>query len=168
MKSKAHLIDRVLHWVAALLLLFMLLNLSTMLHTVDWDIQGQLEHRQSAVEMHALVGIILAIFTVARIAFPFTSKAEIPRIQPRSNKHKIFVKVTHIALYLCIGLLVITGLLMIMNYEIPITLLGVTYEGSKDNFYNIFPKIHEIHIFLQNAIWWLIAIHFIGIMYAKK
>jgi cytochrome b561 len=59
MKSKSYIIDRALHWISALLLLFMLMNLSTQLHNVDWDIKGQLEHRQDAVEAHPIIGMIL-------------------------------------------------------------------------------------------------------------
>jgi cytochrome b561 len=62
---KSYIIDKALHWISALLLFLMLMNLSSQLHNVDWDIKGQLEHRQDAVEMHAVIGILLVLFTLA-------------------------------------------------------------------------------------------------------
>lgn len=168
MKSKLYIIDRALHWVSALLLLFMLLNLSSQLHNVNWDIKGQLLHRQEAVELHAVVGILLLILTIARLIFPYHTKAKIQRVEPTSKKHSIFIKVTHVALYSCIFLLAATGIAQINNYEIPLTVFGVELPPDKDAFYQVFPQIHQLHMLLKQAIWWLIAIHFIGIMYAKR
>lgn len=168
MHSKSYIIDRALHWIAALLLLFMLMNLSTQLHNVDWDIKGQLLHRQEAVEVHALAGFALLAVTLFRILFPFLTKTPLPRVEPKSPKHGFFIKTTHMAMYLCIVMLVVTGVLMVNNYEIPLTILGVELSPDKDAFYGVFPKIHQIHMLLKQAIWWLIGIHFVGIMYAKK
>ena len=168
MKSKSYIVDRALHWLSAFLLLFMLMNLSTQLHNVNWEIKGQLEHRQDAVEMHALIGIALVLFTLARLVFPYISKTEIPRVKPKSGKHALFIKLTHIAMYFCIFALAVTGIALINNYEIPLTVLGTEIAPDKESFYDTFPKIHEIHMVLKQAIWWLIGIHFFGIMYAKK
>ncbi|WP_203219222.1 hypothetical protein [Pseudoalteromonas sp. S16_S37] len=40
MLSKTYLMDRGLHWVSALLLLYMLMVLSSQIHYVDWQIKG--------------------------------------------------------------------------------------------------------------------------------
>ncbi|MCV2883208.1 cytochrome b/b6 domain-containing protein [Aestuariibacter sp. AA17] len=168
MKTNTYIVDRALHWSAALMLLFMLLNLSSLLHNIDWDIKGQITHRQEAVEIHALVGILLLVVTFVRIVMPFVSKEKIPRIKPTSTAHKVFIQATHIALYSCITLLVLTGIIMINNYEIPIHIFGFVVGDNKEAFYDFFPKVHAIHILLKDSIWWLIAIHFVGIMYAKK
>ena len=168
MKSTPYIIDRALHWIAALLLLFMLMNLSTQLHNVDWDIKGQLLHRQDAVEVHALMGITLLVVTFLRVIFPYLTKTRLPRVIPKSAKHAAFIKITHIAMYICIVMLVVTGVLMINNYEIPLTMLGVELPPDRDAFYAVFPQIHQVHMLLKQSIWWLIGIHFIGIMYAKR
>jgi hypothetical protein len=57
---------------------------------------------------------------------------------------------------------------MLNNYEIPLRVYDIGFQASKDSFYQVFPKYHEIHMMLTNTMWWLIAIHFVGIMYAKK
>lgn len=166
--SKAYFFDRVMHWIGALLLLFMLMNLSTQLHNVDWQIKGQVEHRQDAVETHALIGIILLTVTLLRVVYPFLLNKPLPRVQPRSKAHEWFVKSTHLALYAGIAGLVVTGLAMIDNYEIPISLFGFEFQGTKDEFYQVFPPLHAIHMLLKQAIWWLVAVHFVGILYAKR
>lgn len=168
MTKKAYYTDRLLHWVSAFLLLFMLLNLSSQLHNVDWAIKGQLEHRQDAVEMHAFVGITLILFIFARLIFPLVVKSHVKRIEPKTRLHAGFIKVTHLALYVCIILLVTTGIVMVKNYEIPLTIIGIDISPDKNAFYSVFPKFYEIHMVLQEVIWWLIAIHFAGVMYAKR
>jgi len=71
-------------------------------------------------------------------------------------------------MYLCILLLAATGIALINNYEIPLSVLGIEIAPNRESFYDIFPKIHEIHMILKQTTWWLIGIHFFGIMYAKK
>ena len=168
MISKSYIVDRALHWISAILLLLMLMSLSTQLHNVDWDIRGQLEHRQDAVEIRALIGIALVLFTVARLLFPYFAKTPIKRIKPKSMRHTLFIKITHFALYSCIFLLAGTGFLLINNYEIPLTVLWMDLAPDREAFYSFFPQVHDIHMVLQQSIWWLIAIHFLGIMYAKR
>ncbi|MDF2177369.1 cytochrome b/b6 domain-containing protein [Aliiglaciecola sp. CAU 1673] len=172
MTSKTYIIDRTLHWFSALLLLFMLMSLSSQLHNVDWDMKGQLEHRQEAVEIHALIGMVLVLLTLLRIVLPYLTKTktktEIPRVKPKSTKHAWFIKITHLALYVCIFGLVATGLMMFNNYEIRLSLFGMAFEPSRDNFYQVFPGFHDLHMQHRDAIWWLIGIHFVGIMVAKR
>ncbi|GGF64958.1 cytochrome b/b6 domain-containing protein [Alteromonas lipolytica] len=166
--SKSYLTDRALHWISALLLILMLMNLSTQLHNVDWDIKGQLEHRQYAVEMHAVTGIALLLFTLARLLFPRFLSKPLKRIKPTSPVHALFIKATHFALFATIFLLAATGMLLVSNYEIPLTILGVDLPPDKQAFYGFFPTIYDIHMLLQQTMWWLIAIHFAGILYAKR
>lgn len=168
MKSKSYIIDRVLHWISALLLLFMLMNLASQLHNLDWDIKGQLQHRQDAVELHASVGIVLVVFTLARLLYPLVTQSVIERVQPTSVSHGWFIKITHIALYTCITLLAATGIGLINNYEIPLSVFGWQLAPAGDAFYRVFPPIHTLHLALTECMWWLIAIHFAGIMYAKR
>lgn len=168
MTSKTYIVDRVLHWVSALVLLFMLMNLSTQLHHVDWDIKGQLLHRQDAVEIHAIMGIILVVLTIGRIVYSHFSETKLNRVQPKSIWHQRFIQITHIALYTCILSLVATGVLLINHYEIPLTVYGIELPPDREGFYDTFPVIRSIHLQLREAIWWLIAIHFVGIMYAKR
>ncbi|RZM84345.1 cytochrome b/b6 domain-containing protein [Pseudoalteromonas rubra] len=168
MNSKVYFVDRAFHWISVFILLFMLLNLSSNLHNIDWDIKGQLLHRQSAVETHASVGIILVIFTLLRLMFSWGFKKSIQRVTPKSKIHAWFISFTHIAMYLCIFLLTATGIAMVNNYEIPLSIFGFELAPSRENFYQNFPQFNDIHIFTQQAFWWLIGCHFFGILHAKK
>ena len=165
--SKPYIIDRALHWISALLLLYMLLNMSAVLHTVDWTIKGQIEHRQDAVASHAFAGVLLLIVLLARIAFARFNKADIPRVAPKSPRHKLFIDVTHVLLYVCIFVMMATGLAMVNSYEIPLHIMGIEIAANKPDFFELFPTLHDVHMLTRTAIWWLIAIHFVGIMRAK-
>ncbi|TAP40432.1 hypothetical protein EYS00_08455 [Alteromonas sp. KUL49] len=166
--SKGYIADRALHWISAILLLLMLLNLSSQLHNVDWDIKGQVEHRQDAVEMHAIFGVVLVVVTLIRLALPRIVKVPLKRIVPKSPRHSLFITATHIAMYTCIFMLAGTGVLLVSNYEIPLSIFGVDLAPDREAFYGVFPDVHVVHMHLKQSIWWLIAIHFAGIMYAKR
>ena len=166
--NKLNIIDRTLHWISALLLLFMLMNLSSQLHNVDWDIKGQLLHRQEAVQLHATVGLILLAITLTRIGFGRLFEQRLTRTPARSQRHRWLVKSTHLALYLTIGTLVLTGLLMLGNYDIDLYLLGQALPGSKERYYQNFASLQSLHHSAQTCLWWLIALHFIGALYARK
>ena len=166
--NKAYLIDRVLHWMSAILLLIMLLNLSAELHTVDWTIKGQVEHRQDAVEKHGSLGLLLFVILLARILWGYVFRASIPRLAPKSLRHKRVTQIIHFTMYGILFLLLITGVLMIGRYELPLSVYGISFPADKAAFISTFPEIHQIHMFAREAIWWLIALHFVAVMAAKK
>ena len=168
MLTKIYITDRLIHWISAFLLIFMLMNLSTQLHNIDWDIKGQLLHRQNAVEAHAVVGLLLFALTIGRLLFTWLNKAKLKRTTPRSKKHGLMIKTTHTALYVCLMSLAITGSAMISHYEIPLTVLGVELQPEKVGFYDFFPTVHQIHMVLKQAIWWLLGIHVVGVIMAKR
>ena len=166
--QKSYLVDRGLHWLSALLLILMLLNLSAELHTVDWDIKGQLLHRQEAVEKHAMMGIALFVILLGRIAWTFAFKSTLPRIIPKSTRHQWLIKITHASLYLTLALLVITGILMLNNYDLSTHVYAFELQGDKQKHIERFPAIHQIHMLARDGIWWMIAIHFFGILAARR
>jgi len=167
MEFKPYIVDKVLHWSIVLMLLFML-NLSTELHYTNWEIKGPLLHRQEAVQFHAMVGIIVLLFIIVRAIFTHVMRGNIPRLPPKNNKHALFIKVIHVGMYFCLLALVFTGIGLINNYEIPLSIYGIELTPVRENFLKIFPTLHDIHLVLQNVFWWLVAIHFVGFIYAKK
>ena len=168
MLSRLYIADRVLHWTIAILMLVMLMGLSSQLHNVNWEVKGQLLHRQDAVSAHATLGAILLFLTLFRVVYTRMFSARLPRFEPRSRNHGHVIAATHLALNLCIVALAASGVSMLMNYEIPLSVMGIDVESSKQDFYQTFPGIHNIHMTLKSALWWLIGIHFVGIMYARK
>ena len=167
MEFKPYILDRVLYWLTVLLLLFMV-NLTTQIHYTNWEIKGQILHRQDAVEFHASVGLILLLITFLRLVLSWTMKSKLPRTPAKSPLHGRFVKVFHFAMYSSLFLLILTGLGLVNNYEIPLTIYGAELIPVRADFLQVFPTLHEIHLHLQTIFWWLIAIHFIGFLYSKK
>lgn len=166
--SKAYITDRILHWVSSLTLLFLLLNMGAQIHYVDYQVKGQIEHRQDAIELHATVGIMLILLLVTRLLWGKLHANHIPRTSVEKNAHKVFILGTHVLLYLVpIGLL-ISGLLMVTNIDIPLSIFGVSIDKDMQGFIDIYQVAQTIHLNLITLIWWLIGIHVIGIMYAKR
>jgi len=167
MEFKPYIVDKVLHWSIVLMLLLML-NLSTELHYTNWEIKGPLLHRQEAIQFHATVGILILLIVISRVVFTQIMRASIPRIAPKSGKHAKFIKIIHVGMYSCLLALVFTGIGLIINYEVPLSIYGVELTPIREDFLKVFPKLHDVHLILQNVFWWLVAIHFAGFIYSKK
>ncbi len=168
MASRSRILDRSLHWISAVLLLLMLMTLSSQLHQVNWEVKGQLAHRQDAVELHAIMGLMLVVVMLIRLIFPLLSSVPMVRMQPTSATHGFFIRLTHSALYVSILGLAVTGLMMVNNYEIPLMVAGISIAQDKQAFYANFTQWHEIHMILKQVMWWLIGLHLAGVLYAKK
>lgn len=162
-----YIIDRVLHWLTVLMLLLML-NLSTQLHYTNWQIKGPVLHRQEAVEFHASVGLIILFITLIRAFYIKAKGANIPRLPAKSKRHRTFIKGIHIGMYSSLLAIVFTGLGLINNYEIPLSVYGVDIVPVKQDFLDVFPSLLEVHLALQNVFWSLVAIHFIGFVLSKR
>lgn len=166
--NKLYLTDRILHWLSAVLLLMMLLNLSAELHTVNWTIKGQTEHRQDAVQKHGSIGLILFVVVLVRLIWGYIYREQIPRLPPKSLRHKRITQAIHGLLYTTIFILIATGVMMLAHYELPLNVYGVGFAADKAGFIDTFPVLHEIHMFARDAVWWIIGLHFVGVMYARK
>ena len=168
MNTKEYIVDRVLHWVSALLLLFMLLNMASVIHNVDYKIKGQVEHKQDAIELHATVGAFLIICLIARIIWVKLYETRIPRTHMKTNRHELFVKVTHFFMFVLPLLLVTSGVAMAINSNIPLSIFGFDISPNKEGYREFFHVAHNAHLNLITAIWWLIGIHFVGILISKR
>lgn len=168
MNTNEYIVDRVLHWISALLLLFMLLNMASMIHNVDYKIKGQIEHRQDAIELHATVGVLLIIFLVVRIIWGKLNKSKIPRTHIKSKRNKLFVKVIHFFMFFTPLLLVTSGVAMALNSNIPLSIFGIDISANIEGYRAFFHVSHNAHLNLITAIWWLTGIHIVGILISKR
>ena len=168
MNTKEYIVDRVLHWISALLLLFMLLNMASVIHTVDYKIKGQVEHRQDAIELHGTVGAFLIMCLIARFIWFRLYASTIPRTRMNTKRQELFVKVVHFFMFFLPLLLVASGLAMALNSNIPLSILGFDISANLEGYRELFHVAHNAHLNLITAIWWLIGIHFIGILISKK
>lgn len=166
--SKPYLIDRILHWVSAVLLLFLLLNMASQIHTVDYRIKGQVGHLQSAIQDHGSIAVIMLFVLLLRFIWFRLFQQDIPRQSVESKGHNLFIKLTHLSLYLAITTLVVSGGAMALNTDFSVNLLGIQWSdgGTKDpaNYF----RMHEIHLTAITAFWWLVGIHVGGVLYARR
>ncbi len=163
-----YIVDRVLHWLSALGLLFMLLNMSAQLHTVDWQIKGQVAHKQDAIEVHALVGSLLLLVLLAREIWYRAYAPHIPRQQVANPVHRRVIQLVHVMLPITIAALAITGLLMTTEADMPLSLWGMTLTDGATGMAGAYSSLHNWHLRLIELMWWLIGLHFIGVLYARR
>ena len=166
--SKPYVIDRVLHWVSSFLILFMLLNMSAQIHTVNYQLQGQLEHRQSAIETHAFTGLLLLTLLIIRIGWYVRFKAQIPRQEISKKKHRTAIKTIHALLYLTVLTLAASGLAMATNSDIPLEILGFILSDGGTQHVQQYALVREVHLSSITLFWWLIGLHFAGAIYARR
>ncbi|MBQ4879101.1 cytochrome b/b6 domain-containing protein [Pseudoalteromonas luteoviolacea] len=168
MKNKHYLIDRSLHWFAAFLILFILMNMGTQIHNIDYRIKGQALHRQDAIETHALMALGVFGLILARLGWEKLFVNRLPRQPMRSTFHLGLVKSVHACFYLILSGLVITGLGMAINAEVVIQLFGVQLSDAISSDGRFYAKMLDIHLMLIDTLWWLIGLHFLGVLYARK
>lgn len=166
--SQPYVVDRALHWLSALAILFMLLNMRAQMHTVDYQVKGQIEHRVDAIEIHASAGVILLVLLLCRFVWFHLNKDQIPRQLVTKTNHQRFIKVTHFLLYLAVAALAVTGFLMANNSDLILSIFGVQLSTGGEQHGQFYGKVRDIHLWLINAFWWLIGIHVIGAMAARK
>jgi cytochrome b561 len=65
-------------------------------------------------------------------------------------------------------LLVVSGINMAISGNREITILGVQLNNGLASSEASYASWYDMHHFLINSVWWLIGLHFVGIMYAKK
>ena len=151
--SKPYIMDRVLHWISSFIILFMLLNMSAQIHTVNYQLQGQFEHRQDAIETHAIAGFLLIVLLAMRIGWYKLFKAQIPRQEIDKKSHKIVIKIIHSLLYLTVLSLAVSGLIMATNSDVPLSLLGYTFSNGVTQNVQQYALIREIHLSSITFFW---------------
>ena len=166
--SKPYIVDRALHWISAVLILYMLTNMGSQIHLVDYRIKGQVEHRQEAIEFHATIGAILLLVLIGRFLWFRLYQAQIPRSEIANKVHNRFIKLTHVLLYLVVGSLALTGLMMTFNSELNLNALGMLLSDGSGYNLQAYADFQSVHLNLITAFWWLIGIHFVGAIYARR
>jgi cytochrome b561 len=157
-RSDYAVVQKVIHWIMALLLildLFVAQKFGNVME--DWD---RLESRSD----HASLGSIVAVLFLLRLYFRFrygaaTLPASMPHWQVR------VAGFTHFAMYLFIGLLVLSGLATAINAAAPVALFGqmdITL-GQADE--TLFDRLRPLHEFCTNAVIALIVLHLLAALY---
>ena len=166
--KKSYQIDRVLHWISALAILFMLLDMGTRIHNVDYRIKGAIEHKQDAIEIHMAVALILFFSLICRLVWYQFYLHKKHKLKYQSIKHKWLVRLVHTSLYTTLLLFMMSGLLMVTNYEHPLSIFSVIQFSEVDTNKLTFNSANNWHLYFESIIYFLILVHFVGAMYNRR
>ncbi|KGJ93514.1 cytochrome b [Colwellia psychrerythraea] len=166
--KKSYVIDRVLHWSCSLLILFMLLVMGSQIHNTDYRIKGAIEHKQDAIEVHFIMGALVLLLIFSRIVWSKFFLAESRKTTFNSLMHKNIVNLVHFSMYLVLFSLMVSGFLMVTNYEHPLSILNIISFSLGETRLFIFNQANQIHLYLESAIYFLIALHFTGALYSRR
>ncbi|OUR76807.1 hypothetical protein A9Q75_16040 [Colwellia psychrerythraea] len=167
-EKRSYVIDRVLHWSSSALILFMLLMMGSQIHNTDYRIKGAIEHKQDAIEIHFIMGAFVLLLLLLRF---FWSKFYLPQSRkPEFNScmHKLVVYIVHSLMYCVLFSLIVTGIFMVTNYEHPLHILNLLTFSQGQTEIGIFNLANKFHLYLESAIYFLIAMHFTGAMYSRR
>lgn len=164
----SRVIDRILHWLSAGAIIFLLFDIGFKVHTVDYRIKGAVQHKQDAIELHLLVALLLFVLLLARIVwYRFFLDASY-RLKYESPKHKVATRLIHFSFYGILFLLMITGVIMVLNYEHPLNILGVIPLSESNVVRADFFNAHNWHLYFESAVYLLILVHLAGVMYSRR
>jgi cytochrome b561 len=166
--KKSYVVDRVLHWASSVLIMFIFFTMGSQIHNTDYTIKGPIEHKQDAIEIHFIMVTLVLFLLFSRIIWSkfFLSESRKPKFN--SSIHKNIVRVVHFSIYFVLFLLVVSGLAMVSNYEHPLFILNIISFSEGETEQSLFNQANELHIYLENTLYYLIAVHFAGAMYSKK
>ncbi len=166
--KKSYAIDRVLHWACSILILFMLLVMGSQIHNTDYRIKGAIEHKQDAIEVHFIMGALVLLLLLSRVVWSKFFLPESRKATFNSLMHKNIVNLVHFSMYLVLFSLMVSGFLMVTNYEHPLSILNIISFSLGETKLFIFNQANQVHLYLESAIYYLIAFHFAGALYSRR
>ena len=165
---QSYIVDRVLHWLSVAAILYLLLNMGSSIHNIDYTIKGAVQHKQDAIALHMSVGLLLFTVLVLRIIWYRFFLDKQYWLCYESNKHKWLVRLVHFSFYAALFLMMITGLVMVNHYEHPLSLFGLIEFSQQVDDRALFFSANKWHLQFESWIYWLIAIHIAGVIYSKR
>jgi len=151
-------VQKVLHWLMAFLIcidLFVAQKFGRVME--EWD---RLDSRID----HASIGTVVTVLFVLRIFFRLRyGAASLP--EGMSTWQITLAKAAHVAFYVCIALLLLSGFATAINATNPIALFGqfdVTLGQQSDELFTLLRPVHE---FATNALIALIVLHVAAALY---
>lgn len=158
-KMKYHLSSRVLHWIMAALIIF-LLGLG--IYMVDF-LSKEAPSRMGIYALHKSLGVMVLILVVVRIINRLLHPA--PALPKSLPKYEIILAhLAHFALYLLMILVPLSGYLMSNSFGYPVHFFGIELPIiAEKNFESagFFAKCHEFFAYTLIAV---IALHLIAVI----
>lgn len=166
--KQTYIIDRILHWLSSLSIIFLLFDMGTRIHNIDYRLKGAVQHKQDAIEIHILVAtFLLAILAARLIWYKFFLHVDY-QLNYENDKHKWFVRLIHSAMYATLLLLMCSGVLMIIDYEHPLNVLGLLQFSLENTNNAAFANANKWHLLFESAIYVLIFTHVAGVIYKRR
>ncbi|MCT6697968.1 cytochrome b/b6 domain-containing protein [Rheinheimera sp. 4Y26] len=166
--NKHYVVDRVLHWISAICILLMMLNMKSQIHIINYEVKGQNAHRQEAIESHVLAGLFLLVILMLRVYWYRKYKTLIPRHHAPGRAHNMMIKMTHVLMYTLVAALAVTGAILVKNNHIPLFIFGMSVSDVLPVRDQFFDGVRELHLWSITALGWLIGMHVIGVMAARR
>lgn len=164
----SYIVDRVLHWVAALAILLLLTDMGTRIHYVDYEIKGIAQHKQDAVEIHMTYALVLFVSMFARLFWRKFYLHSDYQLQFHSTKHKLVVTVIHSGMYLVLGLLMVTGFFMVSNYEHALHFYQLFTFSDSNTDKLTFVSANDWHLWFESLMYFLLIFHIAGAIYNRR
>lgn len=145
--------QKVLHWLLAVLILFWLF------------VSGELVSKAEGAEksfiliFHSSGAILILLLTFLRYQLKLSNP--VPPLDGLKNWQKVLSRWMHIALYIAVCLMVLSGLLQSMFFEQPVRLFGlvpITVAYSE----TFMAPFHQAHQAIATALKVMIAIHVVA------
>ncbi len=157
MTQKYHISSRILHWVMALLIL---VALALGIYMTDF-IAESATNKYTIYDLHKSIGVMILILIFVRVINRFVHPApELP--EGIAKIERIASHFTHIALYILMILVPISGYLMSNSYGFAVHLFYLSLPNliaPNPELGRFFAEAHEILAFTLIA---AITLHFIG------
>ncbi len=166
--EKSYKVDRALHWLSALAIMFLLFDMGTRIHNIDYRIKGAAEHKQDAIEIHVIAASILFFTLIARLIWYKWFLLSEYQLTYDSVKQKWLVRTVHTAMYGTLFLMMISGVFMITNYEHPLNLLGLIKLSEAETSTQTFYDANNWHLYFESALYFLILTHITGALYNRR
>ena len=163
-----YIIDRILHWSAALLMLGMVSTMGAEIHSTDYTIKGAVLHKQDAINIHLMMGLGLLTLIIGRIFWSAFVLEKHKKPQFKSPLHKTVVTITHLLMYGSLFSMIATGLVMISNYEHQLTLLDSLSFPENGGNLTKFTDARTTHMWMLNAFYVFIVGHVGAAIYSKR
>lgn len=156
---KYPLTSRILHWLMAAIILF-LLGLG--IYMTDF-MSKEAPNRMEIYNLHKSLGALVLVLIAIRILNRLTFKApafpdSLPKIE------KIAAHLAHFALYFLMIAMPLSGFLMSNSFGYPVNFFGIELPMLMEKNLELAPLIHESHTIFGYSLIAVIALHVLGVI----
>jgi cytochrome b561 len=156
---KYPLLSRVLHWLMAAIILF-LLGLG--IYMVDF-LNKEAPNRMDIYNLHKSLGALVLALIIVRIANRLIKKAPaLPESMPKVEK--ILAHLAHVALYLLMIAVPLSGYLMSNLFGYPVGFFGIELPKIAETNFELGKFFHEAHEVLPYVMLGLVALHVLAVV----